>query len=155
MGTRSNRQGETQLLAEWLTTQCVGAQSKTHVFVGSQTLVFQGQPLSPAMMKAFSVWSDWADARVAWPNEVWLVEAKIVGTAGAYGQALDYASQYSGSLDYQSFLGKRIVPMVVCAYERPRTSLLFGGFGVRTAVYTPSWASKSLSVKIQGSSIDI
>jgi len=155
MGTRSNRQGETQLLAEWLTTQCAGAQSKTHVFVGSQTLVFNGQPLSPAMMKAFSVWSDWVDARVAWPSEVWVVEAKIVGIAGAYGQALDYAAQYQGSLDYQSFLGRRIVPMVVCAYERPRTAGLFAGFGVRTVVYTPAWAAKSLSVKIQGSTIDI
>lgn len=155
MGTRSNAQGETQLLAEWLTVNAAGAQSKTHVFVGAQTLVYAGMPMSPVNQKAFSAWSDWADARVAWWGEVWLIEAKIVGVAGAYGQALDYAAQYPGCADYQSFLGRQIVPVVLCAYERPRTAALFAGYGVRTIIYTPSWARNALTVKIQGSTIDL
>lgn len=111
--------------------------------------------MSPARMAAFSVWSDWADARVAWPNEVWLVEAKIVGKAEAYGQIIDYAAQYPGSLDYQPYFGKPIVKIVVCAFEKPKTAALFGGWGVRTIVHTPIWAEKSLAVKIQGSTLDL
>ena len=155
MGVKSNRQGEAQLLAEWLTVAAAGAQNKTHVFVGKQTLVFAGAPISPARMKAFQVWSDWADARVAWSAEVWIVEAKIVGTAGAYGQVLDYCNQYPQSLDYQAFGGRIIRPVVLCAYERPDTALYFSRFGVRTIVFTPSWAEKSLEVKIFGSAIDL
>jgi len=155
MGTKSNRQGETQLLAEWLTTFAAGVPSKTHVFIGDQTLVFQGVPMNPARFKAFEVWSDWADARIVWPDAVWLVEAKIVGTAGAYGQILDYTRQYPLSADYQQWPGKPIVGVVLCAYERPRTANYFQGFGVRTIVYTPSWAERSLAVKIQGSTLDL
>lgn len=155
MGVKSNRQGEAQLLAEWLTTAAAGVPSKTHVFVGDQTLIYQGVPMNPARFKAFEVWSDWADARINYPSEVWLVEAKIVGTAGAYGQILDYTRQYPLSADYQMFAPKPVVGVVVCAYERPRTASYFATLGVRTIVFTPAWAERSLAVKIQGSALDI
>ena len=155
MGVKSNRQGETQLLAEWLTTFAAGVPSKTHVFVGDQTVVFQGQPMNPARFKAFEVWSDWADARIVFPSEVWLVEAKIVGTAAGYGQLLDYTWQYPQSADYQPYQGKPVVGVLLCAYERPRTAQRFGALGIRTIVFTPTWAEKALSVKIFGSPIDL
>lgn len=155
MGAKSNRQGETQLLAEWLTQFAAGAPSKTHVFVGDQTLVFQGVPMNPARFKAFEVWSDWADARIVWPHEVWLVEAKIVGTAGAYGQIIDYLGQYPYSADYVPYRTKPVVGVVLCAYERPRTAQRFASFGIRTIVHTPTWAERTLAGKIQGSVLEI
>lgn len=155
MGVKSNAQGETQLLAEWLSTFAAGVPSKTHVFVGDQTLIYQGAPMNPKTMKAFEVWSDWADARINFPNEVWLVEAKIVGTAAGYGQVLDYSWQYPLSADYQSFQGKPVVPVLLCAYERPRTAQRYAALGVRTIVYTPQWAQKALSGKIFGSAVDL
>lgn len=155
VGTQSNAQRETQLLAEWLATVMVGSQSKTHVRVGAQTLQYNGAPLSPAMMNAFSVWSDWADARVFTGNEVWLVEAKIVGTADGYGQLLDYVDQYPSSADYQQFPGRPVVGILLCAYGKPRTARLFAQYGIRTMVWTPTWASKSLSTKIFGSAINL
>ena len=155
MGIRSNAQGETQMLAEWLTQNAKAADAKTHVFVGKQTLIYRDMPLTPAQRRAFEVWSDWADARIAWPGEVWLVEAKIIGTSGAYGQVLDYARQYRESADYQSYLGKQILPVVLCAFERPETARYFAGFGVRTIVFTPTWAGKTLATKIMGSALDL
>jgi hypothetical protein len=151
VGTRSNAQLETQLLAEWLSTLPFGFASKTHVRVGSQTLVYQGVRLPPARARAFEVWSDWCDARVVTPGEIWIVEAKIVGVACAYGQVLDYAQQYPESEDYMLFRGMAIQPVVLCAFEKPRTRNYFAGFGVRTIVHTPSWSGKTLASKIYGS----
>lgn len=155
MGTKSNAQGETQLLAEWITQNAKGAAAKTHIAVGKQTLIYRDMVLTPAQRNAFEVWSDWADARIAWGTELWLIEAKIVGTAGAYGQILDYTRQYPQSADYQSYLGQRIVPVVICAFERPETARYFETFGVRTIVFTPAWSAKSLGVKIFGSGVDL
>ena len=155
MGIRSNAQGETQMLAEWLTQNARGAQSKTNVPVGKQSLIYRDQVLTPAQRNAFGVWSDKVDARIAWGTEVWLVEAKIVGVSGAYGQILDYTRQYPQSADYQSYLGQRIVPVVLCAFERPETARYFEGFGVRTIVFTPTWAAKTLATKIFGSGVDL
>lgn len=155
MGTQSNAQRETQLLAEWLTVACAGYQTKTHVRVGAQTLAYQGAPLTPAMQNAFGVWSDWADARVFTGSEVWLVEAKIVGKADGYGQLIAYRDQYPSSADYQQFLGAPIVAVLLCAYELPQTARLFARYGIRTLVFTPTWAAKSLAVKVFGSAINL
>lgn len=148
VGVRDNAQMETQLLAEWQSTLPRSWPNKTHVAVGAQVLLFQGQPLTPAQQKAFSVWSDWADMRIFTGAEVWLVEGKIVGTAGAYGQLMDYVNEYPGSADYEQFAPAPIVGIVVCAFERPRTAALFARYNLRTIVHTPSWAGDSLVNKV-------
>lgn len=83
------------------------------------------------------------------------MEAKIVGVACAYGQVLDYSAQYPESEDYREFGPVPIVPIVLCAYEKPRTSRYFARFGVTTVIHTPSWAGKTLATKIFGSIIDL
>lgn len=150
VGVRDNAQLETQLLAEWLATLPREWPNRTHVAVGAQNLFFQGKPLTQAQQRAFSVWSDWVDARVVTQSEVWLVEAKIVGTGGGYGQLLDYANQYPTSADYHSFAPRNIVPILLCAFSRPRTAALFSPLGIRTIVFTPSWSGDSLATKLFG-----
>jgi len=148
MAAQQNAQREMQMLTEWLATLPAGYQWKTHVRVGATPLTYQGKVLSPAQQRAFEVWNDWADVRVATPTELWIVEGKIVGVAGAYGQALDYANEYPASSDAAQFPGKRIVPVVVCAFEKARTAAYFARFGVRTVLFTPSWAGSTLATKI-------
>ena len=148
MGVNSNKQLETQLLGEWLATLPRGWPNLTHVNVGAQVLQYRGQPLSPAQQRAFGVWNDWADARVFTGVEVLIVEAKIVGKGGGYGQLLDYVNEYPSSADYLEFRPRPIVPVLLCAYGLARTSALFAGLGVRTIVYTPSWAGNSLATKV-------
>ncbi len=155
MGTQSNRQGESQLLAEWMTRNCPTRGTKTHVRVGDQALVFQGVPPNPGRFRAFELWSDWCDARISWGHEVWLVEAKLVGVAAAYGQIMDYAQQYPASADYAEFSGQPIIPVVLCAYEKPLTARYFANYGIRTIIFTPSWAARSLTQKIFGSTVDL
>lgn len=153
MAVQSNAQLETQLLAEWLTQSGWAARSKTHVNVGAQTLQYLGQPLTPARQKAFGVWNDWCDARVFTGAEVWLIEAKIVNTGAAYGQLLDYMDEYPTSLDYVAYRPAPITGIVLCAYDRTRTAVLFQKYNIRTIVYTPSWAADTLAAKVFGTSI--
>lgn len=141
-------QGEIQLVSEWLQTLPPSWPSIARVKVGEQMLQFVGQPLSPAQQRAFSVWSDYADARVATPTEVWLVEGKLVATGGAYGQVLDYANQYPQSADYQQFKGRTIVPVVLTMAARPQTSSLFANLGVRTIVFQPSFPFSQALAKL-------
>jgi hypothetical protein len=136
---QANAQGEMQLIAEWLMTLPSVYQSKTRVNVGAQELFYAGMALTPAQSKAFGVWNDWVDARVFTGTQVWIVEGKLVATGSAYGQVLDYVSQYPSSLDYQQFAPAPIVPMVVTMASRPRTSALFAGMGVQTIVFAPSF----------------
>lgn len=137
-----------QLLTEWLATLPAVWKWKTHVRVGRAQLIYNGRPLSPAQQRAFSVWNDWMDARVSTGSEVWCVEAKIVGVAGAYGQAMSYAAQYPGSADADGYPHQPAVPVVVCAFEVPHVAGLFSAYGVRTVVFTPSWAGSTLENKI-------
>jgi hypothetical protein len=145
---QSNAQRETQLLVEWWATLPQGWPNKTHVNVGADALIYNGAPLSPARQRAFGVWNDWADMRIFDGVNVWLVEAKIVNTGGAYGQLLDYMDQYPASADYKQFAGAPIVGVVVCAFERARTAQLYQQYGIRTIVFTPSWAAETLANKV-------
>jgi hypothetical protein len=140
MRKQSQAQGETQLLGEWLASLPINYATKTHVRVGANTLVYNGVPLTPAQQRAFSVWSDWADARVATPTEVWLVEAKLVATGCAYGQVLDYAQQYPLSLDYQQFAPRPIVPVILAQSLRVPTVEYFARMGVRSVLFAPSFS---------------
>jgi hypothetical protein len=135
-----NAQGEMQLVADWLSTLSPLWQSKTHVNVGKQQLQYAGQRLSAAQQRAFGVWNSWADARVATPTEVWIVEGKVVATGAAYGQVLDYVDEYAQSEDYQQFAPRAIVPVVLTMAVRQRTASRFARDGVRTVVYQPSFA---------------
>ena len=148
MSARDNRQMEAQLLAEWWTTLPSSWANKTHVNVGADLLDYNGAPLTPARQRAFGVWNDWADMRIATGAEVWIVEAKIVGTGSGYGQLLDYLDQYPTSADYAQFRGQSIVGILLCAFKRDRTANLFSRLGIRTALYTPSWAGDSLANKV-------
>jgi hypothetical protein len=155
VGVQSNAQRETQLLAEWLGTLPAYFQSKTHIWVGKETLMYQGAPLPPARVAAFRVWSDWVDARVFTGAEVWLVEATLVGVAGKYGQVLWYANEYPDSPDYRQFMGAPIVPVVLAAGEKRDVAVFFSRFGIRTIPFTPVWAAKSIAVKIVGSTVEL
>jgi len=150
MGVQSNAQREVQLLAEWLQSLPPYFKSKTHVAVGKETIVWNGQPLTPARARAMLVWSDWADARIFTGAEVWIVEAKLVSTANAYGQVLDYCDEYKESDDYKQFWPAPIVPVVMAAADKHRTSTFFLRFGVRTIIFAPSWSLRSISTKIVG-----
>src|SRR5579862_2062132 len=130
MTKQNQAQGEIQMVAEWLQTLSPAWNSITRVKVGAQTLQYAGQPLTTAQQRAFSVWSDYADARVATPSEIWIVEGKLVATGGAYGQVLDYCNQYPNSADYQQFAPRPVVPVVLTMASRPRTAALFALQGV-------------------------
>lgn len=140
MGNKQiNAQGEMQLVAEWLATLSPEWKTKTRVQVGQQPLSYAGMPLTPKQQAAFGVWNDWADARVATPTEVWIVEGKLVATGGAYGQVLDYVNQYPYSQDYIQFWPRPIIPVVLTMAARSRTSSLFAKLGVRTVIFAPSF----------------
>jgi|GEM_PF-2521721 len=137
---QENAQGEMQLVAEWISTLSPEWKTKTHVNVGAQPLEYAGQRLSAAQQRAFGVWNSWADARVATPTEVWIVEGKKVATGAAYGQVLDYVDEYSSSEDYRQFAPRTIVPVVLCMARRDRTASRFATLGVRTIVFQPSFS---------------
>lgn len=147
-GVNSNKQLETELLLEWLATLPKAYAWKTNVRVGATPLISNGVVLTPAQQKMFEVWNDWADARVDTGAAIWIVEAKIVGIAGAYGQVLDYCNEYPASIDARPFAGRVIQPVVLCAFEKARTAAYFATFGVRTVVFTPAWAGNTLVSKI-------
>ena len=145
---QSNAQREIQLLTEWWATMPRGWPNKTNVNVGASKLFYLGQPLSPARQRAFGVWNDKADMRIFTGLEVWIIEAKIVNTGSAYGQVLDYLDEYPASDDYQQFNGAPVVGVVICAFERLRTTARFERLGIRTIVFTPSWAGNTLAEKV-------
>lgn len=149
MGSKQNNaQGEMQLVSEWLSTLPASWPSKTHVKVGSDPLFYGGARLTPAQSRAMSVWSDWADARVVTPTEVWIVEGKLVATGGAYGQLLDYLNQYPGGDDYKLWTPRAIVGVVLCQAERVRTAALFGAMGIRTITFTPTFPLSASLAKL-------
>jgi hypothetical protein len=141
---------ETQLLAEWLTTLPASFLTKTHINVGAQALQSNLSQVQMARLRAFSAWNDWADARVFAGSEVWLVEAKIVSTANAYGQLISYLDEYPASLDYLQFRGYPVTGIVLCAFRLARVANLFFRYNIRTILFTPSWAGDSLVQKVFG-----
>lgn len=148
MGPRDQNQLESQLLAEWRATLPPYFKIKTQVHVGAVPLVYRGEVLTPARRRAFAVWNDWMDARIFTGTEIWCVEACIVGKAGKYGQAMSYASEWPQSLDAKGFSYIDVVPVVLCAFEKPDTSGFFSRFRVRTILFTPAWAGVSLATKV-------
>jgi hypothetical protein len=144
----ANQQRETQLLMEWLLSLGKTMQWKTHVNVGAEILQYNGKPLTPAQQKAFGVWNSWADARLFSGTEVLLVEAKIVATGTAYGEIIDYLDQYPTSTDYKAYSQYPVRGVVLAAYVKDRTRMLFGKHGIQTIIFTPTWASSTLANKV-------
>lgn len=143
-----NAQGEAQLLAEWIDSLGAGVKSKTHVNVGAQALKYGGVPLSPAQSRAFGVWNDWADARIATAREVWIVEAKLVATDAAYGQVLGYSWEYPSSLDYRQFAPMPVIPVVLAAGVRTVSAGKWQAMGIRTIFFAPSFPFSSALAKL-------
>jgi hypothetical protein len=148
MRVNANKQLETQLLAEWRETLPAGWQTKTHVHVSSIELLPQFKNYAPNMLRAVANWNDWADMRIFTGSEVWLVEGTIVNNGKKYGQLQEYLAAYPSSTDYQQFKPAPIVGIVLCAFERAQSTQLFAGLGIRTVVFTPSWANESLYSKV-------
>ena len=144
----ANQQRETQLLMEWLLSLGKTMQWKTHVNVGAEILQYNGKALSPSQQKAFGVWNSWADARVFTGTEVLLVEAKIVATGTAYGEILDYLDQYASSTDYKQYSAYPVRGVVLAAYVKDRTRMLFSDYGIQTVIFTPVWAGDTLANKV-------
>jgi hypothetical protein len=155
MGVQSNAQREMQLLAQWLTTLPAGWKSKTHVRVGTDPLRSTRDLITPTLARAFLPWSDWADARVFTGTQVWIVEAKLVASAGAYGQLLDYLDQYPQSEDAQNFRSIPVVGVVLAAAVRDRASRLFAQYGLQTILFAPEWTKESILQKILGSTVNL
>lgn len=145
---QTNAQREMQLVAEWLTTLPAGYASKTHIKVGSDPLFYNGERLRPEISRALGVWSDWADARVVTPSEVWIVEGKLVATGSAYGQLLDYMDQYRLGDDYKQWVPRAIVGIVVAQATRQRLSSLFAPQGIRTITFAPSFTLEQSLAKL-------
>lgn len=135
-------------MSEWIATLPASYRVKTHVNVGEQTLFYAGQRLTAAQTAAFGVWNDWADARVYTGTEIWLVEAKIVNTGGAYGQLLDYLNEYPTSADYAQFAGAPMRGIVLTMADRPRTASFFGSMGIQTIIYSPTFSLSSALAKL-------
>lgn len=153
-GPQGNNQREISLVTQWLSTLPDSFTKTTHIRVGAQNLVFQGPPLTPAQAQRFASWQSWCDARVVTPSEVWIVEAKLVGTGGAYGQVLDYCNDYPLSADAREWPGRAIIPVVVCQAAEPRTMAYFATLGVRTIIFQPSWDFASALEKVfQGAEV--
>ena len=144
----ANQQRETQLVMEWLLSLGKGVQWKTNVPVGAEILQYNGKPLTPAMKRAFGVWHSKCDARVYTGSEVLIVEGKIIGTGTAYGEVMDYLDQYPTSTDYKDFRPAPIRGVVVAAYVKDRTRMLFSNYNIQTIIFTPSWAADTLSNKV-------
>lgn len=138
--SQSNKQGERALIAEWISSLPSTWPTKTQVKVGTDPLFSDGKRLTPAQSRALSVWSDWADARIVTPSEVWIVEGKLVATASAYGQVLDYLDQYPNGDDYKQWSPRPIVGIVLAQATRPRLANLFARMGIRTIQFSPSWS---------------
>jgi len=149
-----NAQREISLLAQWLSSLNPIYQQKTHVKVGADPLLYAGIRLTPAQSRAFGVWSNWADARVVTPSEVWICEAKLVATGAAYGQLIDYLDEYPSGDDYRQFKPRQIVGIVVCQAVTGRTERLFRKMGIRTIIFQPSFdLAQSLGKIFPGSQI--
>jgi hypothetical protein len=141
---KTNAQGETQLLFEWLSTLPPDYKWSYHVFVGRVPLDTGGVPLSPARARALAATDRWVDARVATPHEVWVVEAKLKGVDAAYGQAYGYSRSYAHSLDYVDFAPRLIVPVVLVAARIPEVEMAFEPLGIRTIQFPVSWLGDGL-----------
>jgi hypothetical protein len=149
-----NAQREMALVSQWLLTLPSSYVKTTHVKVGEQLLVYQGQQLTAAQAARFASWSTWADARVVTPTQVWIVEAALVGSAGKYGQVLDYCNDYPLSADAKLWPGRAVVPIVLCQAMRTRTMAYFATLGVQTIVFQPSFdLAASLQKLFSGSQI--
>lgn len=148
MRINANRQLEAQLLAEWRETLPAAWQSKTHVHVGAIELLPQFKNFAPGTLRAIANWNDWADMRIFTGSELWLIEATIVNTGKKYGQLIEYRDQYPTSSDANKFPQVPIVPVLLTAFERPRSTRFWTPFGIRTVVFTPAWAPRSLAEKV-------
>jgi len=137
--SQHNQQGERALVAEWLATLPKSWPTKTQLKVGSDPLFYGGKRLTPGQSRALGVWSDWCDVRVVTPAEIWIVEGKLVATASAYGQVIDYLDQYATGDDVAKWPGRQVVGIVLAQATRPRLATLFARMGIRTIQFTPSW----------------
>jgi len=145
MPKRPYRPVESRLVSEWVYATFPQAHVIFRAYLGAFDAALQDAAKSEAELRALGVWRRYADALVALPDEVHLVEAKVRGTPGVLEQLDLYARLFPLSPDYQHLLGRTVVRDLVWAIADPVIEGMARERGIRVHLFHPPWVDEYLA----------
>src|SRR6266702_3263197 len=142
MPKRPYRPVESRLVSEWVYATFPKAHVIFRAYLGAFDAALQDAAKSEAELRALGVWRRYADALVALPDEVHLVEAKVRGTPGVLEQLDLYARLFPLRPDYQHLLGRSVVRDLEWAIADPVIDGMARERGIRAQLFHPPWVDE-------------
>lgn len=136
------------LLREWASIRYPSIHLFEQFRLGPTSATLSGVQVSPALEAALRVELWYADGILATPNEVLVIEAKVKATPGAVGQVKFYRNQAYRTPDFQQWMNRPVVCVVLFAEDDRDVSNFARQEGCRVEIYTPSWIADYLT-KVQ------
>ena len=144
-GPRRKKQASTQLLHNWLALAHPNAVTKYEMRLGPTPLSVAGFPVTPAIEAMLRVANRYADAVYIEPDEIGVVEAKVVGSPGAISQLTAYAGLVLATPSIREHLTKPLRQIHLWAVDDELSHSMALNAGQSVIVYTPDWIADYLN----------
>jgi hypothetical protein len=131
-------------LREWAAIKYPSAHLFEQFRLGPTSAHLSGVKVSPALEALLRVELWYPDGVLPLPNETLVIEAKVKATPGAIGQVKFYLRQAYRTPDFQAWLNRAVVPVVLFAEDDDDVSAFARQEGCRVEIYTPPWIAEYL-----------
>lgn len=144
-GPRRRVQASTQLLHAWVSLAHPTAIAKYEMRLGPTPLNVGTFPVSPQIVAMLRNANRYADLVYVEPDEVGVVEAKVVPTPGCVSQLSAYAGLVFSTPELQQYLTKPFRQYHLWAVDDEQVHSMASQAGQAVIIYTPTWIEDYLS----------
>lgn len=144
-GPRRRTLASTRLLHEWASLQAWEVPPIYELRLGPTPLTTYVQHVTPEIDAMLRRWNRYADLIGIRPDEIDVVEAKMVAEPGAISQLEYYYNLVRATPLLDQYPGRVIQGVLLWAVDDPVIHQMATARGIRVVTYSPAWAGEYLA----------
>ena len=144
-GPRRRTQASTKLLHEWASLQAWEVPPIYELRLGPTPLTTYVPQLSYAEEQMLRRWNRYADLIGIKPDEIDVIEAKMIADPGAISQLEYYVNLVRATPVLDQWPGRILQGVLLWAVDDPVIHQMATARGIRVVTYSPPWAAEYLA----------
>jgi hypothetical protein len=144
---RRRIQASTKLLHEWSVMQPWQVPPMYELRLGPTPLSANAPVLTPQVEAMLRLFNRYADMVGIMPDEIQVIEAKMVAEPGAISQLQHYVDLVHTTPIVQQYAPRRVQGVLLFAVNDPIVAQRANAAGLRVVIFTPAWTQEYLNLK--------